>query len=418
MLSPSGYTELEQILERRLQYAVKRERKDSMRGVDMMVQSPLSLLSLSEPHEVLESLNRLVQTHFAHCSFNDWIVAFCLLEVQTHAPLPWYAKKRITQVPSEDDIVVSDIYQVLEQTQRQRVSAQAHDVSTSMSGVGVGVGVGSVATNTAETSLVRTMPHSIQVMLELHRTIRGWVIRQIVDPSIPLSQRIIRIQKYLAIVRMCRRDSQLSASRVFGDLLNGYMREAGMIPERQPSYRVNSIKNGAYGRGSAGVGPAGKRGKRKAAQSQVRYVPSFVERAIASALVSPESRQYVRAWNEVALANNTKLESLEAMLRGARDPVPAAKSSSMASANGGAAAGAEELSQQKILSRRRSYSNLPGDEIDLSEDTMARADCFVPCLGWLLENLVSLCYDTPDTLVGDVRLVNIAKRHRVFIMLC
>ncbi|KAJ1953940.1 hypothetical protein EC988_002712, partial [Linderina pennispora] len=413
MLSPSGYTELEQVLERRLQYAVKRERKDSMRGVDTMVQSPLSLLSLSEPHEVLESLNRLVQTHFAHCSFNDWIVTFSLLEVQTHAPLPWYAKKRITQVPSEDEIVVSDIYQVLEQTQRHRISAQVHDVSTSMSGVGVG----SVAANTAESSLVRTMPHSIQVMLELHRTIRGWVIRQIVDPSIPLSQRIIRIQKYLAIVRMCRRDSQLSASRVFGDLLNGYMREAGMIPERQPSYRVNSIKNGAYGRGSAGVGHAGKRGKRKAAQSQVRYVPSFVERAIASALVSPESRQYVRAWNEVAVANNTKLESLEAMLRGARDPTPAAKSSSMASENG-AAADANELGQQKALSRRRSYSNLPGDEIDLSEDMMARADCFVPCLGWLLENMVSLCYDTPDTLVGDVRLVNIAKRHRVFIMLC
>ncbi|KAJ2796541.1 hypothetical protein H4R21_004668, partial [Coemansia helicoidea] len=49
---------------------------------------------------------------------------------------------------------------------------------------------------------------------------------------------------------------------------------------------------------------------------------------------------------------------------------------------------------------------------------MARADCFVPCLGWLLENMVSLCYDTPDTLSSDSRLVNLAKRHRVFIMLC
>ncbi|KAJ2907528.1 hypothetical protein GGI21_003798, partial [Coemansia aciculifera] len=32
--------------------------------------------------------------------------------------------------------------------------------------------------------------------------------------------------------------------------------------------------------------------------------------------------------------------------------------------------------------------------------------------------MISLCYDTPDTLVGDSRLVNLAKRHRVFIMLC
>ncbi|KAJ1955475.1 hypothetical protein GGI12_005550, partial [Dipsacomyces acuminosporus] len=223
-----------------------------------------------------------------------------------------------------------------------------------------------------------------------------------------------RIQTFLTIIRLCRNDSQLSSSRVFGGLLNSYMREAGMIPERQPSYRVNSTKG--YGAGRA-AGDQGRRGKRKGAQAQIKYVPSFVERAIASALVSPESREYIRAWNEVATENNTKLDTLEAVLRGARDWSaldPAPSTPTLASSPDQNSK--SDDSQQQPADGQKSASG--ADEIDLPPDAMARADCFVPCLGWLLENMVSLCYDTPDTLVGDSRLVNMAKRHRVFIMLC
>ncbi|KAI9474951.1 hypothetical protein BX667DRAFT_469997 [Coemansia mojavensis] len=205
-----------------------------------------------------------------------------------------------------------------------------------MAGGVVGGGLGSAtASFSTETSLVRTLPQSIQTMLELHRTIRGWAIRQIADPSLTLAQRVARIQRFLSLIRLCRKDSHLSTSRVRGQ-----------------------------------------------AQTQNKYVPSFVERAIASALVGPESRLYVRAWNTVAAENNTKLDTLEAVLL------------------------------------QRSRSNPAADSMDISEDSMTRADCFVPCVGWLLENMISLCYDTPDTFVSDARLVNLAKRHRVFIMLC
>ncbi|KAJ2888583.1 hypothetical protein FB639_000542 [Coemansia asiatica] len=446
LLTPSGYTPLDKVLDRRLAYAVNRERRSSTASkLESTLQSPLSLLSVADPDVMLLSLNRLAQTHFARCSFNDWLVTFCLLEVQTHAPLPWYPKKRVGHVPSEEDLIVSDIYQVLEQTHRSQAAAQAHDLQGTGSGVGVGVGV---SASTAETSLVRNMPQSIQTMLELHRFIRGWVIRQIADPACSLGQRVARIQKFLTIVRLCRKDSHLSSSRVFGGLLNSYMREAGMIPDRQPSYRNNSIKG--YSNVSSGnsrvTGETGRRGKRKAGQSQVKYVPSFVERAVASALVSPESRHFVRAWNEVATENNTKLDTLEAVLRGARDwsafePTPTtptmassgsttskdAKVSSAASAASGAGSNATSINDAgtkgtvvpKPVAIQRSRSNPSiGDEIDITEDSMTRADCFVPCLGWLLENMVSLCYDTPDTLVVDSRLINLAKRHRVFIMLC
>ncbi|KAJ1828340.1 hypothetical protein LPJ56_001168, partial [Coemansia sp. RSA 2599] len=441
LLTPSGYTPLDKVLDRRLAYAINRERRSSTASkFESTLQSPLSLLSVADPDVMLLSLNRLAQTHFARCSFNDWLVTFCLLEVQTHAPLPWYPKKRIGQVPPEEDLIVSDIYQVLEQTHRSQAAAQAHDLQGAGSGVGVAVGVGA---STAETSLVRNMPQSIQTMLELHRFIRGWVIRQIADPACSLGQRVARIQKFLTIVRLCRKDSHLSSSRVFGGLLNGYMREAGMIPERQPSYRNNSIKGYSSVSGNSRVtGETGRRGKRKAGQSQVKYVPSFVERAVASALVSPESRHFVRAWNEVATENNTKLDTLEAVLRGARDwstfePTPTTPT--MASSGSSAAkdrkdslpasaAGSDVIladstdakgSVPKPVAIQRSRSNPSiGGDIDISEDSMARADCFVPCLGWLLENMVSLCYDTPDTLVADSRLINLAKRHRVFIMLC
>ncbi|KAJ2312243.1 hypothetical protein IWW54_002197, partial [Coemansia sp. RSA 2705] len=405
LLSPSGFSDLDKVLDRRLAYAASRERRASTASassssaqVDAGMQTPLSLLSVGDPDVMLVALNRLAQTHFARCSFNDWLVAFCLLEVQTHMPLPWYAKKRLAHVPPEDELTVSDIYQVLEQTQRGRGTAQALSRET-------GVGGGGLAAS-AETALARTLPHSIQTMLELHRAIRAWAIRQIADPTLSMTQRVARIQKLLSLVKLSRKDSHLSTSRVFGTLLNGYMREAGMIPDRQPSYRANSVKRYS-------VAESGRRGKRKGGQTQVKYVPSFVERAVASALVSPESRAYVRAWNEVASENNTKLDTLEAVLRGARswaafDSAPTSPTQ----------ASDEASSTPQPVVVQRSRSNPAGDSIDISEDSMARADCFVPCLGWLLENMVSLCYDTPDTLVSDARLVNVAKRHRVFIMLC
>ncbi|KAJ2390163.1 hypothetical protein GGI05_003293, partial [Coemansia sp. RSA 2603] len=439
LLTPSGFTPLDKLLDRRLAYAINREKRSStVSKLESTLQSPLSLLSIADPDVMLVSLNRLAQTHFARCSFNDWIVAFCLLEVQTHVPLPWYPKKRVNTVPSEDNLVVSDIYQVLEQTHRTRVSEQAHDMQSGGAGTGVGVGVGGNA-STVETSLVRTMPQSIQTMLDLHRTIRGWVIRQIADPACSLTQRVSRIQKFLTIVRLCRKDSQLSSSRVFGGLLNSYMREAGMIPDRQPSYRTNSIKrySGVSGNSRVTGETTGRRGKRKGGQPQVKYVPSFVERAVASALVSPESRHFVRAWNDVAAENNTKLDTLEAALRGARDwstidPAPTTPTMSSGPSAKDADANSVETSLSKKTSVsaaeptvplkpiaiQRSRSNPTTENIDITDDSMTRADCFVPCLGWLLENMVSLCYDTPDTLVSDSRLINLAKRHRVFIMLC
>ncbi|KAJ2552472.1 hypothetical protein EV175_003297, partial [Coemansia sp. RSA 1933] len=446
LLEPAGYTPLDMIMEKRAKYARNRERRvSSARSqLGMEAGSPVSLLSVSTPDVVLVSLNRLAQTHFARCSFNDWLVTFCLLEVQTHVPLPWYPKRRVGHVPSENDLVVSDIYQILQQTHRAYGGEQIRDIPGAGASAGASAGI-DFSASAVETSLVRTLPQSIQSMLELHRTIRSWVTRQIADPTFSLSQRVAQIQKFLTIVKLCRKDSHLSSSRVFGSLLNSYMREAGMIPDRQPSYRTNSVKRyGVPGSNSRIAGESGKRGKRRGGgQTQVKYVPSFVERAIASALVSPESRQFVRAWNEVAAENHTKLDTLEAVLRGARDweafapspttpKTPTTKGSSDVSEDVAAAAAdskpktAEASSKNKTesvdtprpMSLQRSHSNPVAEDIDISEDSMTRADCFVPCLGWLLENMVSLCYDTPDTLVDDSRLINLAKRHRVFIMLC
>ncbi|KAJ2454658.1 hypothetical protein EV183_001406 [Coemansia sp. RSA 2336] len=417
LLTPSGFTELDRVLDRRLELALARERRTSATAADAQVdakQAPMSLLSVAEADELLVALNRLAQTHFARCSYNDWLVAFCLLEVQTYMPLPWYAKKRLTHLPAEEELVISDIYQVLEQTQRGRGTAQARDMAGSVVGGGLGAATASFST---ETSLARTLPQSIQTMLELHRTIRGWAIRQIADPSLTLAQRVARIQRFLSLIRLCRKDSHLSTSRVFGTLLNGYMREAAMIPERQASYRANSVKRYSNSRVAEGGGRRGRR--RGQAQTQNKYVPSFVERAIASALVSPESRLYVRAWNVVAAENNTKLDTLEAVLRGARSwaafdsAVPASPQ-----AEAPEAPQKEDRDTPRPVAVQRSRSNPAADSMDISEDSMARADCFVPCIGWLLENMISLCYDTPDTLVSDARLVNLAKRHRVFIMLC
>ena len=330
------------------------------------------------PKDTLCTLNRLAQTHFAQCTLHDWLMTCCLLEIQTHEPLPWYPHKRTSPNSPEEDIVVSDIYRVLHHTvckkHKDRSSALSLDSAIgTISSIG-----GSLAAHPTKTSLWESLPNPIKVLLDLHRIVRHWIIQQISDPTISIGDRVERIQKFIQIIYLCRFNKESSGSHAFKEALDGYLSRAKSLPILNNLDLPESVR------------PDGKGGPKNSRPSH--YVPSFVERAIASGLVSPESRRFIRAWNLVAFENGTNLDTLDALLQFPQYP-------SMF---------LDATSPNSNKSASPNDSERPWD-VNMS-------DCTVPCVGWLLENMISLCYDTPDRLPDDVRLINIAQRQRMFML--
>ncbi|ORY40010.1 hypothetical protein BCR35DRAFT_336519 [Leucosporidium creatinivorum] len=106
-----------------------------------------------------------------------------------------------------------------------------------------------------DTTLARRMPISLQNVLSAHSTLRRWLLAHLVDPDLNLRQRQARMLKAVEMLEVCR-------SRMSNVFFGG---EA----EAQSSMLDPSLA-------------------------------SFVERAITSAVVSPESRLFASAWSSVA----------------------------------------------------------------------------------------------------------------------
>ncbi|KAJ1680059.1 hypothetical protein EV182_000770 [Spiromyces aspiralis] len=439
LLSPSGYSPMDITLERQLKRALKCEREEG-RSTIVVSRRPLDDLARLSPRDTLVTLNRLVQTHFARCTLYDWMMTYCLLEVQTHAPLPWYPVRRPRPNPSEDDLIISDIYRVLYQT----VSKNYPERGSMML-----AGVGSVATSSAlltatatpsisttnlsnsgtagyatgaaglapgkaseggpnqaipapaisgsgsspRASLWEQLPNAIKVLLDLHRIIRHWVTRQVSDPDIDIEERVARISKFIQIIRMCRFSKNESGSHAFKDALDAYL---GRIKSLPMVTTLDLPENVTASTAAGTTKHASVSSTTASAQARPsHYVPSFVERAIASGLVSPESRRFVRAWNLVAFENGTAMGSLDALLQFPEyPPMPGMET--------------------KQDSLHVSGSDEDGNNAALP--SFAVKEFNVPCVGWLLENMISLCYDTPDRLPNDERLINMAKRQRMHIL--
>ncbi|KAJ1915767.1 hypothetical protein H4219_004149 [Mycoemilia scoparia] len=385
LLVPSGYSPLNITLERQLKRALKRESQESRNTGFGASRKPFDELINLSAKDTLVTLNRLAQTHYAQCTMHDWLATYCMLEVQTHAPLPWYPAKRHSTNPSEEDVVISDIYRVLHQTVYKQGSNQMSLASvdsingTVSAATGSAIqGPGSLAAGgvTTKVSLWERLPNPIKILLDLHRIVRHWVIKQITDPAIEAGDRVERIQKFIEIIYLCRYSKGSSGSYAFKEALDSYLGRIKSTPLLTKLDFPECI-------------PVGEKVTTIARPSH--YVPSFVERAVASALVSPESRRYTRAWNLATFENGTTLESLDALLLFPHYP-------------------------SMFIDATKGDNPVPNSPSNNSPMPQL-GDSAVPCIGWLLENMISLCYDTPDRLPDNKHLINIAKRQRMFMLI-
>jgi antitoxin (DNA-binding transcriptional repressor) of toxin-antitoxin stability system len=108
----------------------------------------------------------------------------------------------------------------------------------------------------ADPAFLRHLPASLQHGLRAHFVLRRWILCHIVDPDLSLFQRQFRMVRALEIVELCR---SRMANVVFGG-------------QAEVQSRI--------------VDPS---------------LASFVERAVTSAIVSPESRLFSSAWHGVGI---------------------------------------------------------------------------------------------------------------------
>ncbi|RKP07572.1 hypothetical protein THASP1DRAFT_9311, partial [Thamnocephalis sphaerospora] len=185
------------------------------------------------------------------------------------------------------------------------------------------------------TSRVLTaLPWSIQRCCQFRERIRTWVISQLVSAKITLSQRVERINRLLEIITLC---SEQTASLIIAP-------DAAVIDTQGGQHRV----------------------------------PSLVERAIASALISPESRLFSRAWVEVALRRGVGVEYLWSLFT-------------------------NELPMQPSAPRSSGSKNA----------SRSRAIQLVPCIGWALESMLQIYYSLPDTLLEDANTFSLERGNHI-----
>lgn len=112
--------------------------------------------------------------------------------------------------------------------------------------------------------LYRLFPPGVRTCLRAHHVLRRWIVSKIVAPRVGSQVRQTRMELLLRAVEVCRDRSDFDHSQ-------------HPSPER-------------------------------------RCVRTFVEFVLTSAILSPESRLYSRAWNNVANARRTGSDTLVAML--------------------------------------------------------------------------------------------------------
>lgn len=108
----------------------------------------------------------------------------------------------------------------------------------------------------ADPTFLRRMPLSLQHGLRVHSIMRRWILCHLVDPDLSLKQRQLRMIRALEMIEICR-------SRMANVFFGGHA-------EAQSSILDPSLA-------------------------------SFVERAVMSAVVAPESRLFASAWAGVAV---------------------------------------------------------------------------------------------------------------------
>ena len=179
------------------------------------------------------------------------------------------------------------------------------------------------------------LPKSIRQLHRLHENLVCWIITQISDTTISVNERASRIQSLIAFLRSSRQR----------------MSYLDFYSSSDQSVRLSE-----------------ERGEQRLS------VPSFIASAVASALISPESRSFGGAWARVF-----EQEDL---------------------ADSGKSQGYDTLTEFV-------YRKSAAPELGVTRT-------LTPCLGWIMERMMEIACYVPNMSLESTRLINFDKRRYIF----
>jgi len=181
--------------------------------------------------------------------------------------------------------------------------------------------------------LISALPKSLRQLYRIHENLTAWIIAQLSDTSIGVQDRATRILSLITFLR---------SSRQRMSYLDFYSSEQTVrLTEERMENRLG--------------------------------VPSFIASAVATALVSPESRAFGAAWSRVFEIDNPE---------------------------GGKGQNFDSLAE---FVHRKSVSPDPGVTRTLT-----------PCLGWIIERMLEIACYVPNMSLESTRLINFDKRRYIF----
>ncbi|KAF9976785.1 rho GTPase-activating protein [Actinomortierella ambigua] len=309
---------------------------------------------------LLEQMNLAALRHFLSIGQQEWFVLFEILESQSTDPLGWYVGKpgssSSSSSSSEDELVITNMDHLLYSIRRSGVAGSHWNGER----------------------LIHAIPMCLQKLCKLHHTLRSWVVSQVADPNISYETRLSRVQRFVDVVLLNREE------------MHRFDLQARDTAAGSTLSSVASVSTSRSGGGGGGSSSGNANRRPSIDFNKIRKLPSFVESAVVSALISPESRVYSRVWHDVAASRHGSVDSFEDMLGDCVILSPGPTASSSDRRGGG-----------------------PGALLPRLVPATAQ-EALVPSVGWLIERMVEACCYVRDMSYESSILVNFDKRRYIY----
>ncbi|KAM3586830.1 hypothetical protein VKS41_001886 [Umbelopsis sp. WA50703] len=234
------------------------------------VQSVMDQLSASD---IIQQTDTLVRAAFTSVTIQDWLVLWDVLLAQSLDPNAWLPPRKGTSLPGsnqmmyppyteqaggintlDEEIIIADIFIAI-QSARQFAVPSSHVITE---------------------SLLKAFPETVQQLIDLHFSIRSWIITELTSSTINAEQRAERIQKCLDMISLSR--IRMASEPTIQD----FCIDSEKVDEKT---------------------------------GHVKVIPGFVEYSILSALVSPPVRLFVKSWVKISGKNGrASLDTLESIV--------------------------------------------------------------------------------------------------------
>ncbi|KAI9297348.1 hypothetical protein K502DRAFT_313094 [Neoconidiobolus thromboides FSU 785] len=284
-------------------------------------------LDLYTENQLLDAFHHFIAPMLKKATPKDYLLSSSLLEAQSISNWSWLSSSKPLSY-SEDETAISDIFSLLENCRRRCTILNSTNNSTQNQ---------NQTSLTCDRVLVSLFPRPIADLWQFRDKIRTWAIQQ-VSIELKIEERIERIIKLIKMVIICRRkmiDLASSHYQLLAELMS--------LPQEEIEKLLKNYQ-----------------------------LPSFVERGLLSGLISPESRCFNRAWNEIASKYNVPIDDLNPLIEAIERTLE------------------EDLPQIEIVT---------------------------PCVGYVFESICSIIRSLPDHSAASTSILNFSKRTVIYKLL-